>query len=536
MQDLVLPRHGGAGFDVAITLDGQRHMLSLHAHDLRTADFKLLVDDGTSIRQVPTPPSVTYRGAVVGHPDSRVAASLVNGQLEGAIHLDDVTWWVDPAQAALRHLPHRTHVVHQQADLVRGACGTDHSALPTMDRSSTPPTPPSRVVEEAVVAVDASFQAYQLVGSSVTNMQNTVTNTFNVVDQVYVRDVEITYLISTILVRTTSGLYTSSNPNVILSNFTSQWNNQHTGIPRDMAHLFMGRPATSTAGIANLRAVCDLSRAYGVTFWLGGLNGRADIACHELGHNWSAQHCDGASPCLTMCSGNPGCPFASLRFGTVSINSITNFKASRTCLSTPTMGQSPALATINPTSVTSFQPAQVDLTGSLLDSVESLTVGGVPVNFSIASPSSLSFVIPSPFDINTQPVVATNINGDSNTLNLDVLGAHPSVLEAPFLHPVTFPIDYRVYTDRNWIASLFLSTSLTPSAFPGTVSFGIGNNFSELFFLTNLFADNTGFAKINITMPPGAPSGLQIHWQAATWTPSGSLPFEVSNVGSTTIF
>ncbi|MEM7205074.1 MAG: M12 family metallo-peptidase [Planctomycetota bacterium] len=542
MQDLQLPLRQGA-FQVDLTLDGQPHRLLLRPHDIRSPDFQLLVDDGVSLRQVPTPESVTYRGMVEGHPGSTVAAALLDGQLEAMIDLDGETWWAQPADDVLPGLPYSTHVVHRHGDYHRpGGCGTHEdgasASAPTAPFDApTPPAASASALYECEIAIDASFFAYQRNGSSVTTTQNAVTSMMNTVDQVYNRDVQITYLITTVIVRSTSGLYGSGSPGGVLRQFENQWISQHSSIRRDVAHLFTGSKlsGTSTIGIANLSAICSQRNGFGVTWWFGGFNTRSDIACHELGHNWSGRHCDEQSPRITPCWTMNSSILTRLRFAPWSVGRIMNHAASRGCLTDPTGGLAPTLSSLNPASVESYQPSDVTVTGTLMSSVASVTVAGNSVPFTIIDNSTLTFSPPSPFDIAIHPVVVSNFNGDSNPINLDITGNHPSVIEVPVVAQRGVTDDYTIHTDRNWGAFLFISLSNQPSVLPGTVSFTIGNGFTELFYVLPILADNTGTAVAQIEMSSLAPSA-SLYWQAVTTGPGATLPFEVTNEGFSFIF
>ena len=70
VQDLVLPP-AGRSLSVYVTLDGHGRRLLLRPHDVRAADFKLLLDRGGELTELRPAPSLTYRGAVEGDPAGR---------------------------------------------------------------------------------------------------------------------------------------------------------------------------------------------------------------------------------------------------------------------------------------------------------------------------------------------------------------------------------------------------------------------------------------------------------------------------------
>ena len=189
---------------------------------------------------------------------------------------------------------------------------------------------------------------------------------------------------------------------------------------------------------------------------------------------------------------------------------------------------------ISPATVTSFNPDEVTITGSLLDSVTSVSVGGVLTGFTIVAGNTLRFTPPSPLGISAQQVTVTNGAGSSN-IGLTIEGNHPSILEAPDLVFRGAPTVYKVHTDQNWQALLVISTSGLPSVLPGTVSLDLGNNFTEIIVLP-VFADASGTAEINLTFPTFI-TPLWTRWQAVTFDPTSiTLPIETSNATTVLVF
>ncbi len=190
----------------------------------------------------------------------------------------------------------------------------------------------------------------------------------------------------------------------------------------------------------------------------------------------------------------------------------------------------------SPSTVTSFNPGEVVISGALLDTVTSVTVGGVPISFSTAGSGTLLFTPPSPFDIGTHEVRISNSAG-STTANLTVAGNHPSLMKPPsFVVGRGVPETYTVHTDRSWQVLLVVSTSQVPSVIPGTVALGLGNNFGD-FIAIPLFADTRGTAEITLTFPAFIPPALITYWQAVTCDPGNvTFPLETSDVITVFLF
>jgi len=531
-QGVLLPLAGGQPFQAVVVLGGRTCTLALSPYDVRTADFRLLVDDGTALRQLPTPPSVTFRGEVRGQPGSAVAASLIAGQLSATVVLADGTSWaVQPVSAVNPALPREIHVVYRMSDVIgpEGHCGvaTPPQLVPHGMGGGTGPGPAALKIAE--IAADADRAYYARYGSNTTTVQNQVTSIINSMGVIYRRDVEIDYTITTIIVRTSNIYAWNGDLCNLLGQFANYWASNHGGVRRDVAHLFTGEGSFSgVIGCAYLGVVCTGS-AYGSSkAYSSNLSTNTGLVSHEVGHNWNAPHCNSSSPCNIMCSGLGGCSGNIGAFAPVSISTIVAFKNTRTCLTDATP---PAIAFLNPTSVTAFEPQQVTVTGTRLDSVSSVSVGGRNVAFTPVNSITLRFTPPSPSTIGAQPVIARNGAGPSNPVNLTVTGNHPSVVTATQIMLRAFPNRIEVHSDVGWLALLLLSTSNAPSVLPGIVSLGLGNSFTELIDLGTLQCGPDGANFFILTPPMSVPSGLTLYLQAITVDPQNlTTPLETSNV------
>lgn len=337
IQSLLVPP---TGTEVRVTLDGIVHTLALTPHDVRAQDFRLMVDDGRQLHTLPTPPSITYRGAVRGLPGSDVAASLVDGQVEATIHLADGTQWaIQPLSRVNGALPRDGHIVYRSTDTIAppGHCGVGAAHVLGHRQQGGGGSPAAIKVCE--IAIDADVAYYNRFGSNTTNVQNQITTIMNAVGVIYRRDVEIDYTITTVIVRTTNIYNWGGTLNTLLGQFENFWNANHGNIVRDTAHLFTGEGTFSgTIGLAYVGAICE-TFGYGVSMaYDTSLTTNTGLIAHELGHNWNANHCDASPPCNIMCSGIGGCSGNVTSFAAGTAATIVAFKNSRTCLSDPGTG------------------------------------------------------------------------------------------------------------------------------------------------------------------------------------------------------
>ncbi len=354
--NLDLTARPGAPWGTTLRLGGQEYGLEMWPHSLRADDFRLLVADDHGMVEVWPDPPHTYRGVLLDAdgaevPGSRVAASLKGGQLTATIALDDdSTWYVQPVTDALAGADPRAHAVFKAGDTLPsgGRCGVTDLGDRTFGQDpDAEEGDGSRATGYKVcdIAFDADSRFFSLNGSSVPATMADIEMVMNNVEIIYERDTEITYEITVMVIRTSSGsdpYFSISNPSTMLATFKSVWGGApFFYIRRDTAHLMTGRDLDGgVIGIAYLNSICQSPSGlgYGLSQSRYSLNldARASLTAHELGHNWNACHCDVSpcisSPCLIMCSGAAGCPSNSTAFGPGAISRIVTKKNSSGCL------------------------------------------------------------------------------------------------------------------------------------------------------------------------------------------------------------
>ncbi|WP_299947621.1 M12 family metallo-peptidase [uncultured Microbulbifer sp.] len=324
-----------------LTLDGRPVQMSLSPHSVRSPNLVVYTVDGDGVKhEFKAPPIRTYQGSLKGMKDAKVAASVTEGgQVRAWIQMPDEIWAVQPLSDATSGIAPDLHVVYRTSDILPGdwTCGADEEPFEHMLHGISNTLQQSLVTLEADVAFDADTEYYNLNGSSVSATIADIESTMNAVELIYLNETDIGYAIGRIIVRTGADPYSSTNPSGLLSQFRSEWRTNQAGVPRDVAHLMTGKNlAGSVIGIAYLNGVCSFNVGYGVSQsrFSGNFASRVALTAHELGHNWSANHCNGQGDCAIMCSGIGGCTGLLNRFGVSSENAITSWANSVGCLST----------------------------------------------------------------------------------------------------------------------------------------------------------------------------------------------------------
>ena len=489
---------------IAVQIGGNQRTIALAPHDLRGRGFQLIVEDALGRHTLPTPPCVTFRGALVEDPTCKVAATIVGGTLTATIYepaaavgLPGKTWVVQPVNAVQPNVAPTVHIVFEAAD---------NAQLPYQCGNITPPQQPAPapvnndIKQECDIAIEGDREFWLLNGSNATTAQNDITSVMNQVEFLYNRDCDLQYNITQIVISTTS-VYTSSDANTLLTQFRSRWNTVYAGVPRDTAHLFTGRQMIgNTIGLAFVGVVCNTSSAYGLSEsrYTGNFNLRTSLTAHELGHNWNASHCNSQSPCYIMCASNGGCGSVTL-FSPSAIGQITSFAATRNCLTiVPT---TPVITAVSPQSVTVFEPGIVALTGTGFTGATGYRVGlqSFTSGFTVQSDTSMTIQAPTNSSLGLVTIDVTNASGTSSpNLLLYTLTSPPKLTLTATIPSVggTAQFNYAGTPGRNWFMMLGINSATTPfQGFPL-----LANN---LLLTSGVFSGPLGINNLSIPVPGG---------------------------------
>ncbi|MCW5775810.1 MAG: hypothetical protein KIS87_05115 [Phycisphaeraceae bacterium] len=346
VQRLVIPDQAGDSFSVTITLNGAPRTLDLYPWSFASPKARVQIDDGSGVlKDIDLPEPRTYRGYDSNGPGLAVAGSLLDDGLTLTI-IDlttDQAWHVQPLRDVIPGVDRTLHVVYDAADVIDlglHQCGggilTGPDARIDIPTDGNGGTRANLICE---IAVDGDFHFFQLNGNSEQNTISDINSVMAGVSLAYETYCGVTFQITHYIIRTSSqsNPYTTNNPNQLLTQFQNWWNANAQGVHRDVAHLFTGRNIDgSVIGIAYMSVICNITSAYGLSQsrFTNIYNSRVALTAHEVGHNFSAPHCDTSPPCHIMCSGLGGCNGIGNppRFGAFSIGRIVPYAQSRPCL------------------------------------------------------------------------------------------------------------------------------------------------------------------------------------------------------------
>lgn len=353
VEDIAMPAVAGGALTIPLSIDGAPCTLQLEAHSLRADDFHVLVqDDLGGLREAILPNARTYRGEVVGLDGARVAASIADGRLSALILLDDGSrWYVEPlADRVSPRTQGIPHIIYHGKNVVEQShrCGVDDDAggsdvAGVGGEAVSGASGPMRIAD---IAFDADFEFYQANDGSVSQTVFDIENVMNGVSLLYESELNITYELTTIVIRDyAEDPYMSNDATTLLNQFKNEWNSRMLHVHRDVAHLMTGRTLDGgIIGIANVNHMCETCGGSGYalsqSLFSPLMAKRVCLTAHELGHNWGACHCDdpnctrdGPDPdCGVMCSFLGGCAGTCTSFGERSLSAINSTASSAACL------------------------------------------------------------------------------------------------------------------------------------------------------------------------------------------------------------
>jgi hypothetical protein len=189
----------------------------------------------------------------------------------------------------------------------------------------------------------------------------------------------------------------------------------------------------------------------------------------------------------------------------------------------------PFIASLSPSSVTAFAPAQVTIGGTGFLTATQVTVASVPASFSIVSDTQIVLNVPTPSALGSVPVVVANAVGNSNAATLSYVETDPPMVATiPFhLSGTPLPVSWGGPVGDAYLYGLSLSPTTAPVlGFPlllGLVPVSTGT----------LDALGYGPSGFTLAIPAGA-SGISIFHQVWTMDLATGIPsFRASGVVST---
>lgn len=352
IQSLAVPDAQGGFARFEVSLGGRAASLEITLDPVDAPDCTMFLDDGSGSPQVvPAPAPCTYRGSVAGQIGSVVSGSIIHGQFTGIVILpgEQGAWNILPLDQAWPGAERSAHIVSRFEDSVAGnwRCGVteDGPAIPALATSGNVQTSGghSDLPNLCELAVDADYPYFQLVGGTASTVaQDIATVVANASSYAMLSGCNLRFRVVRYVIRVSPagnpGLYNTNDPTTLLQGEKQVWTNLGNSIPRDLTHLFTGRDLGGlTIGIAYIGGVCSTNSGYALNQSRFTLQPgrRAAVLAHEIGHNFTAHHCDDVShactPCWIMSAAQGSTTNQLTRYG-CSTDVIVAFIPTRNCI------------------------------------------------------------------------------------------------------------------------------------------------------------------------------------------------------------
>ncbi len=359
---------------VTVPIAGVESALVLHPVSHRAASFQAWIEREAGVLEpFDAAPARTYQGRVVGVANSRVAASIIDGEVWAYVSLDGpLDGPIDSTVIGVQPVGKGLHVAYDATDRipVDAFCGVDErhrvGRAPFAAGEHEQTSEMEICVPAGLTAFDTDFEFFQWAGGAQETIDQ-IELVMNAVDVIYQRDIPMGHLIGEMIIRATMNDPYSGDISNRLEQFRLHWNSQQQGIDRHLAHHFSGTGFDGPIGLAFVGVPCRAPNfAYGISIssFSNNFVSRVALTAHELGHNWSAEHCDGAADCGIMCSFVGGCAQDEENFGADSQGSIRGYSnAVQACLDEECFDGEPPASGIAFGNTLSGEIGSIDATG-----------------------------------------------------------------------------------------------------------------------------------------------------------------------------
>ncbi len=329
--------------------------IQLRPNDLRAPNYRAEeVVDGVT-RAVLMPGITTYQGSVEGMAGTDARFTIDGEHVEGMILTPQDSYFVESARKYSAVAGANDYLLYKASDVrpeITRSCGTLDEEIsrsakdlaPSIASGTVKPEvfSPFKVVE---IATEADGEYTRALGGSA-NANNDILGVMNGIQAIYQRDLGLTFTV--VLQHTwtdpaTDPYKVNGDAAAMLEEFTTVWQRDFPAKNpvRDVAHLWTGRALGGPAGIAWTGVVCVTNgdHSYGLSDQETTAPFRFGIPAHEIGHNFSATHCDTQNGCANSIMVATQDQNNTQVFCQFSIDEITRFvTANSSCLSNAPAG------------------------------------------------------------------------------------------------------------------------------------------------------------------------------------------------------
>jgi len=356
---------------------GRNFELDLTPNDLRSYRYKSEDSLNPGVRMAATPEVRTFKGIVGGDSTSVVRLSIDGPKIEGYFVANGEKLYIERARKYTNQAVEGEFVVYKEEDsLVDNTffCNADvptriESGMAGVTAQAATFGPASRILE---LATDADHEYVTALGGAA-EANNEILSILNMADGVFQNELGIRIAVVYQHTWSTPDTYNASSMETILTSFGTHWNTNlpNSSVPRDAAHLFSGKTAARSAGLAWVGVICRAAAySYGLSGYIQWAPGKFLVPTHELGHNFGGNHVDATQSCADTVMNAQLRSSTALSFCTFSRTEITTHATTYgSCLSNspgPTPTPTPTV-TPTPTPIPTPTPLPRTGTGTAFD-------------------------------------------------------------------------------------------------------------------------------------------------------------------------
>jgi hypothetical protein len=302
---------------------GDHRTISVTRRPVYAPHAQILEIGERGVREVPQSTHRHFIGEIDDEPGSGVLVILepVSGRLTGLAFSDGLIYDLLPvaegSPSEVRVIATHERVEGPDPHWDCGGENVDVSRAPGRAFQKTLATKAASPLE-TVLAVDTDTELMgEKFGGSTSAATDYIADLIAAMNVMYERDLGVTLVQGTTVLRTSNDPYTANSGGSASSNelheFRNYWSGNYGSVQRALTAMLSGKSpwSNSASGIAFIGGLCSTSSGYSFSkvFKINYLSGDAKLVGHEIGHNFGSPHTHCYNPPVDTCysGGGSGC-------------------------------------------------------------------------------------------------------------------------------------------------------------------------------------------------------------------------------------
>ena len=300
------------GEPLELQFDGTTFVFDLDPRDLRSPRYRAEATGADGLRRHVQPSPVhTFRGRVVGQEHIQGRFTITDDSFDGVIFTPGDWRYIEPARNYLSDSEKNSMVVYKHSDIQHDqefSCGVASSLHHRLKRGvgnvKNQVEMDTTTYYTSEIATEADYEYVQALGGA-QEANSEILSILNKVEGVYEEQLRLSLEVVYQHAWTTElDPYTSTEAGGLLDEFKEHWNANFFSEGYEVAHLWSAKTELGSSGIAWVGTVCrNRFLSYGLSTIRSTKEADFNLAAHEIGHNFGADHPDEEVPPITACEG-----------------------------------------------------------------------------------------------------------------------------------------------------------------------------------------------------------------------------------------